>query len=301
MRSNDHLPPPRTPPEPFLRSSVRAPVLPGDGVTAGLPNRLSGPNIHDDATAQRLGFRGGTIAGSIHMDQFVAVLIKAFGPSWMETGSLSLVFKNATVSGERVVAMVDKPAMSHDLQVGARTERVDGMVVATGTASVGCPVTPSYLHSIDLRATDPSGLRILHNVEPGTKLEYPGKIDSSLASWIANDSFEFAPDPAGTPAEPSAIVQLLRNPGRFSPNVKEAVGLFGAIEIRHHNGPIYLDTDYQVVGKVVALGESPQTEYIWYDTQALDESGRVVASMRMQQRWMKASSPLYADQRPETF
>jgi hypothetical protein len=230
------------------------------------------------------------------MDQFVPVLIEAFGPSWMETGSLSLVFKNATVSGEEVVAMVAKPALSHDVQVEARTERFDGMLVATGTASVGCPIGATCLHSVDLRATDPSRLRILHNVGPGTKLEFHARIDSSLASWMANDSFEFAPDQAGAPANPSAMVQLLRNPGRFSPNVKGAVGLFGAIEIRHHNGPIYLDTGYQVLGEVVAVGESPQTEYIWYDTRALDESGRVVASMRMQQRWMKASSPLYADQ-----
>jgi hypothetical protein len=235
------------------------------------------------------------------MDQFVPVLIEAFGPTWMETGSLSLVFKNATVSGEEVVAMVAKPAVSHDVQVGARTERMDGMLVATGTASIGCPIEASYLHSIDLRATDPSRLRILRNVESGTKLEFRARIDSSLASWIASNSFEFAPDQAGTPANPSSMVQLLRNPGSFSPNVKEAVGLFGAIEIRHHNGPVYLDTDYQVLGEVVAVGESPQTEYIWYDTRALDESGRVVTSMRMQQRWMKASSPLYGDQRFETF
>jgi len=28
-------------------------------------------SIHDDATAAKLGFRGGTVAGSIHMDQYV--------------------------------------------------------------------------------------------------------------------------------------------------------------------------------------------------------------------------------------
>jgi len=33
-------------------------------------------SIHDDATASKLGFRGGTVAGSIHMDQFVPGLLK---------------------------------------------------------------------------------------------------------------------------------------------------------------------------------------------------------------------------------
>ena len=32
-------------------------------------------SIHDDATASKLGFRGGTVAGSIHMDQFVPGLL----------------------------------------------------------------------------------------------------------------------------------------------------------------------------------------------------------------------------------
>ena len=31
-------------------------------------------SIHDDATATALGFRGGTVAGSIHMDQFPPLL-----------------------------------------------------------------------------------------------------------------------------------------------------------------------------------------------------------------------------------
>ena len=31
-------------------------------------------SIHDDATAQKLGFRGGTVAGSIHTEQLRPVL-----------------------------------------------------------------------------------------------------------------------------------------------------------------------------------------------------------------------------------
>ena len=71
--------------------------------------------------------------------------------------------------------------------------------------------------------------------------------------------------------------------------------LFGAIEIRHLAGPVFLDRDYHVQGEVVAVGESPKTEYAWYDTRAYDGTGTAVASMRMQLRWLKASSPLYAE------
>jgi hypothetical protein len=49
-------------------------------------------SIHDDATATKLGFRGGTVAGSIHMDQFVPRLLELYGDAWLQTGGLSLYF-----------------------------------------------------------------------------------------------------------------------------------------------------------------------------------------------------------------
>ena len=59
-------------------------------------------SIHDDATAQKLGFRGGTVAGSVHMQQFPPLLVRAFGPEWFETGTISTYFRNATTHGEPV-------------------------------------------------------------------------------------------------------------------------------------------------------------------------------------------------------
>ena len=43
-------------------------------------------SIHDDATAERLGFRGGTVAGDIHMNQFPPVLLQI-----LVTNGLSVV------------------------------------------------------------------------------------------------------------------------------------------------------------------------------------------------------------------
>jgi hypothetical protein len=74
------------------------------------------------------------------------------------------------------------------------------------------------------------------------------------------------------------------------------VGLFGAIEVRHQAGPVFLDRDYRVTGEVAALSETPQTEVLWFDSRAIDETGTTVASMRMMLRELKASSPRY---RPE--
>ena len=41
-------------------------------------------SIHDDDTAQELGFRGGTVAGDVHMNQFAPVLVQVFGEAWFE-------------------------------------------------------------------------------------------------------------------------------------------------------------------------------------------------------------------------
>ncbi len=282
----------------FIRSAVRAPTLFG-----GLrPEQVKFPNqthIHDDETAQRLGFRGATIAGSIHMDQFPPLLVAAFGPSWLETGSLSLNFKNATLDGEEVIAMIAAPPRTDDVQVEARTERTDGTVVAVGTASVGKPEELTYLHSLDLRPTDPGRLRILHDLQPGTIFHHVATIESSVPSGMAPgrldnlDWYQSQSSRGRSVANPSAIVQLLRNRLPFTPQVEDAVGLFGAIEIRHHAGPVFRETEYDVAGEITAVGESPKTEYVWFDSRAADRDGRVAASMRMQLRWMKLSSPLY--------
>lgn len=267
----------------------------------------SAGSIHDDATAQRLGFKGGTVAGSVHLDQFAPLLVKAFGDRWFESGSLSLYFRNATTDGEPVRAFVEAPAEPvADRQVRAWMERPDGTMVAEGTAALGDPDVPSALFARDLRPVDPSRLRLLRNVRPGEPL---GPIELSVNAerqhrllreecmtepldWYAESS------PWGPPiASPSATVDLLysRLLQPLKERLGERVGLFGAIEIRHLAGPVLLDRTYTVSGEVVAVSETPKTEVFWYDSHAHDAEDRRVASMRMMLRSLKASSPLYAD------
>ena len=150
-------------PERVARNRARTEQLEAAGTRA-----RGGGNIHDDDTAQKLGFRGGTVAGSIDLDQFPPVLTAAFGGRWFERGSVSLQFRNATVDTEAVIAMVGVPGPGAT-QVVARMERADGMAVADGTA--GCAETePPYLHAIDLRPSPPEELRLLAGVEAGQPL-----------------------------------------------------------------------------------------------------------------------------------
>lgn len=279
---------------------VRAPVNPS--------SRAEG-SIHNDAVATKLGFRGGTIAGSLHMDQFPPVLLEAFGDRWLETGSLSLYFVNATLGGEAVRVFAKQPDDKPDEQIEVWMDRdSEGTRVAEGTASVGTPSGPSELQKRDLRLTAPEELRMFREVSPGDPLEESEETLSSAdqrarieagrltepIEWYTGES------PWGGPvACPSAVVQLLwRKPSRsFGKYSGGAVGLFGAIETRFVNGPVLMDKAYRLGGNVVGVGQSPKTEYVWFDTHADDSEGKRVAEMRMLLRWMKASSPLYKEEK----
>jgi hypothetical protein len=128
-------------------------------------------SIHDDATATSLGFRGGTVAGSIHMDQFPPLLLAAFGDRWFETGSLSLYFRHATTDGEPVQAFLERPEPGEpDVQVRAWAITGEDALVAEGTASVGNPAAASALYSRDLRPAEPGELRILSAMKRGDVL-----------------------------------------------------------------------------------------------------------------------------------
>ncbi|MCP4006676.1 MAG: hypothetical protein GY725_21055, partial [bacterium] len=262
-------------------------------------------SIHDDATASKLGFRGGTVAGNIHMDQFVPVLVEAFGNEWFETGHLSLRFLNATTDREIVRAHVTPPADPKDPNpVEAWMLREDGLEVARGSAGIG-DISQSALHQTDLRSCDPKGLRILQELRPGEVIgsfeeQYAGKQQQERLEkgWISDPlAWYSGPSPwGGSLASPSALVELLW----FAPTealrakIGRSVGLFGSIEVAHTQGPVFLDQAYSVSSEVISLGESPKTEIIWFDSAAKDDEGRTVATMRMQLRFMKASSELYS-------
>ena len=70
------------------------------------------------------------------------------------------------------------------------------------------------------------------------------------------------------------------------------VGLFGAIELQAINGPVFIEHDYEVRATVLALGDTPKTEYFWYESILSDPAnGQDIMSMLMMLRFMKASSP----------
>jgi hypothetical protein len=260
-------------------------------------------SIHDDDTARKLGFRGGTVAGSIHMEQFPPVLLRAFGERWFETGSLSTYFRNATTDGEpvRTLAQVP-PADATDAQINVWMERDDGMQVLEGTASAGSPLEPSMLRRKLAEPRAAGEQRILAHVAPGGLGE---PVPVRLTAKEAQPRLEVITEPLDWYTGPSPWGGAIANPGlvvhlmvhvqrRIDLGKTAAVGLYGAIEVRHEAGPVFAEHDYEVTGEILAIGQTPKTEYMWYETQLREPGGGThVASMLMMLRFMKASSPLW--------
>lgn len=262
-------------------------------------------SIHDDATASSLGFRGGTVAGSIHMDQFPPLLTRLFGEAWLGTGNLSLYFKQATVDQEPVRAMAK-------LKAGERQARLcmvnkAGAQVCEGTAACGAPDHDSELAN-RMKVQDrpePGALRILRNLRLGhmgdpttVRLAAPSLDERLETITEALPAYRGEGVWPGRVLSPSCCVQL----GSDAPRkwlaealASPAVGLYGAIELQFLGGPLLADTDYVSRGDILTLSESPKTENVWYRTSLSDPvTGREVAQMIQYLRFMKASSPLYA-------
>lgn len=272
---------------------VRKPVNQAQGVRG---------SIHNDAVASKLGFKGGTVAGSVHLELFPPLLHRAFGDSWFERGTLSMNFRNATTDREPVRASVGQPPEPNNSQVEIAIHTTEDLLVGEGTASAGVVDEPSALLAMDITKFEAGELRILDGVAAGDEIpevtvDMPTDFQDSrlnvmteVLDWYTGSS------PWGGPvASPETVVHYLyahpaRSVGR---NAGRAVGLFGAIELRNCDGPLTLGRSYTVGGNVVAVGQSPRTEYVWFECYAAREDGTHVAEMRMQLRWMKDSSPLY--------
>lgn len=271
----------------------------------------SDASIHDADAALRLGFRGSAVAGVVHLDCFVPPLLEAFGQSWLERGSISLYFENIIVSGEQVESVVHRPR-DGDARVNVSAQRIGepGFVVMQGSASMGFD-PQSELRTRDLRLCDPSGLRLLKGVMPGRPLGEMTRTVSSETqsaairtggvntplSWYS----EASPwgDPIACPSHVAFMMLRMANAddGTYFPQLNPAIGdtasMFGAMELAYINGPMFLDRPYTVRGEVVGVGQSPKTEYVWWDASAFDESDTEIVRIRHLFRIIKAASPLY--------
>lgn len=283
-----------------------------DGVLAGPVRRPANASkaakgsIHDDATARRLGFKGGTVAGSIHMEQFPPLLEQALGDDWLRTGGLSLYFLNATTDGEPVQAFAGRVEPRAEGGMRAPVWMIDeasGLRVCEGTASVGPADEASHLRLMLPTVRPPGELRLLAGHAVGDRVtDIPTRIGWEQArarlKLITEDlpAYHGAALYGGRVAAPVVVVEAMRavEAPLWRPT-SDYVGMFGAIEVQMLDGPVLVDRDYLCDGCILALSDSPKTEIAWYESTLKDAAdGRPVARMILMSRLVKASSAAWA-------
>ena len=255
--------------------------------------------IHDDDTATDLGFRGGTVAGAIHMEQFPPLLLEMFGADFWQTGTLSMYFRSATVDREPVRCLTTEPKRVGNIRrTNVWMEKEDGTIVASGTASCGGHDEKSELRR-KLESIRPiSELRILKNLKVGAQCEDQrcfvensfldaqlGVITEPLSCYKTSNEF------SGRVLPVTQVVRAFDAPevALITEVEPPFVGLYGAIEIEFINGPVLAETEYKGSGEIVGLSDSPQTEILWRDSILMTD--KPIARMLKMDRLMKNSSP----------
>lgn len=268
-------------------------------------------SIHDDATAQKLGFQGGTIEGPTHFSQFAPLCERIWGKAWFETGCLSAHYRNPVFEGEEVQASIELPKSGQNICNIGMT-RKDGTEILRGTASVGRDVNDTALSQRlkELKPlTDPVILRDINvGMKTGrqtVKMEfdqhmgelYPFSLADKLKVITEPSPFYSGSDnPWGRPIVPMEMLSVL-----FQYRAREdrlpvrgpAVGLFADQEIRLLRGPLFVGESYTTEREVVFLSGSRRTESMWVRTTVFGGDGAPVATMLLNGASIKQSYAAY--------
>jgi hypothetical protein len=277
--------------------------------------RAKTTSIHDDDVAKSVGMRGGTIQGTIHLSMFAPLAQKIFGDRWFERGTVSMYYTFATVDKEEVRAIIELPSATteemlpiatKDIQVKAWAELKNGQQIMTGIVSIGSPKELSYLQAAELRNSPPEELRILARHKVGDELPSEEILltqeDANNGLRRITDKLEFYKGKEKSPwgnaiIYPTAMFEAMAfGFAHTATDEYQAVPFYGATEIQNINGPALIGVPYIAKGKFTCIGASGKTEYLWLDSTLEDkETGKIIASMRHLNRFMKAGSPLYED------
>ena len=271
-------------------------------------------SIHDDATAQKLGFKGGTIEGPTHFSQFAPLGERIWGQAWFETGCLSAHYRNPAFEGEEVQAHIEKPKPGQTICAIGMTKR-DGTEILRGTASIGGDGSETAL-SRRLGELKPLADPVIL-ADLKVSMKTPRQAVKMDFDQHMGDLYPFSlADKLKVITEPSAYYSQEHNPwGRaivpmemlsvlFQYRAREdklpvrgpAVGLFADQEIRLLRGPLFPGETYFAEREVVALSGSRRTESVWMRTTVFAKDDMPVATMLLNMASIKDSYANYASE-----
>lgn len=272
-------------------------------------------SIHDNATAQKLGFKGATIEGPTHFSQFAPLGFALWGDRWLSRGCISAHYRAPVYEGEEVKAFMRRPG-AEDVQTEIWMLRANGDEVLRGTAAVGPDFPPSALDE-RLKSLAPlSDPVILADVKVGMRSPrtpvrmdaeqhmgalYPFSLAQKLTRITEPSAFYSGADHGWRrPIVPLEMVSVLMQYSARENSFKTrgpAVGLFADQEIRLLDGPVLVGEPYDIERQVVALTGSRRTESVWVrSTLYARGTDHEVAAMLLNLATMKETYAAYAQE-----
>jgi hypothetical protein len=238
-------------------------------------------SIHDNATAQKLGFKAATIEGPTHFSQFAPLGFALWGNRWLEQGCISAHYHSPVYEGEEVRAFLRRPPAGAAL-AEIWMLRANGDEILRGSASIG-PDFPASALDERLSTLPPlADPVILADVKVGMRsARTPVRMDleqnmGALYPFSLAQKLKRITEPSplytgrdnswGRPIVPVEMISVLMQYSARDDGFKTrgpAVGLFADQEIRLLRGPVLVGETYDIDREVVALTGSRRTESMW--------------------------------------
>ncbi len=222
----------------------------------------------------------GPLSGAVNLDSFVPLLVDLYGDGWCAGGNLSVLFKGAAPAGEMLHAQATPGRERARLEMRSAAMAMICQGTGADHADAGSELSRRLLTQ---EAAPRSAIRILAALSVGAEAQDIPLVSPTSAS--------------GGALSPSEVVELAwaaRAPALAADLAQQ--GQLGGVEIQFLEGPLREGVAYLARTRLHAITASPDAESVWYDVLIADpKSGRDQARVTFCLRFMKASSPLWAE------
>lgn len=246
----------------------------------------SAGSIHDDATAQAMGFEGGFVPGSTVASAGFPAIVNRYGRQWFEGGWFSFKFITPVYTHEEVREVAEPSGRDDDITISIVNR--EGRVASVGRAGLGTELGPlgawdpgvdgtsdteGHMGHLQIGA-DYGEIRFTVGLEQVSRmLEAAG----DASDWLRTES------PWGRPVvAPEQLVGVGMGMSREELTWgDEARGpLIWAEHSVVTRRPLFLDEQYRMTSRLADKGRSGRTVFVQTEFAVSDESGAELARGR---------------------
>ncbi len=246
-------------------------------------------SIHDDAQAQKLGFRGGFVPGSVVGTAAMPAVVVAFAENWMAGGWYSFTFVSPVYIDDEVHEVAQRDGDDIAIQLVDRSGRLCcngraglGAIVPWDTAADGTHGAEGVL----------PGIEIGHQFNPERFTPEGDVCLGTVESAGDGTSWYRGPSPWGgtlVPPEYLHVVALHLVSHPEQPRVPSVTGVRGPGMWAQHDlaieGPLFAGREYTITEKVADKGRSGRTAFLTYEFEVFDGDRRLVRA-RHKAKWL---------------